>query len=384
MKNIQINIFTNNLVWMGAVDEVQSMVHRSSWNEIVNSEITISRNAAGVDEMQVGRFVIVNNDLNKVLIIEEKNANLSEGTWDFILIPLKGLMNYRIAHPTDSGSFTAMTQSEIMMQLAWKNLYSQGRDNDRKFWNADGTINLFSVAAFKQFGEIIDFTTTWETGLLGDAIIEISKMFEDTPGKYPVGWNVYVKSTMDGFVFDAYQATNRSIRQAVNPPVIFSEEYNNIKDATYTKSIKDWVNVGYVRWNDGTTDQTTAVSSKKQSSNIGFNRKEIILDSDKATSSQAANDGKAELNKLPIVETFTAEIVNNPNTMSTYNQDWFLGDIVTIQSKEILKNTLISLDAQIIEIEEIYDSGEYSINASFGIGKLSFVKFIKNEIRRRR
>lgn len=384
MKNIQLNIFTNNLVWMGAIDDVKSFIHRSSWNEIVNSELTISRIAAGIEEMQVGRFVIVNNDLEKVLIIEEKTANLADDSWNFILIPLKGLMNYRIAHPTDSGNFAALTQSEIMMQLAYKNLYSQFRDNDRKFWNAAGTINLFSVAAFKQYGEIIDFNTTWETGLLGDAITEISKMFEDRPGKYPIGWNVYVKPTMDGYVFDTYLYTNRTIHQAVQPPVVFSEAYNNIKDATYTKSIKDWVNVGYVTWNDGTNDQTTAVASVKNASNIGFERKETILDSDKTTSSQATNEGRAELNRRPIVESFTAEIINNPNTLSTYGVDWFLGDVVTVQSKEILENELISLDSQIIEIEEIYDSGEYSINATFGVGRLSFVKFIKNEIRRRK
>lgn len=369
---------------MGAIDDVKSFIHRSSWNEIINSELTISRIAAGIEEMQVGRFVIVNNDLNKVLIIEEKTANLADDSWNFILIPLKGLMNYRIAHPTDSGSFAALTQSEIMMQLAYKNLYSQSRDNDRKFWNATGTINLFSVAAFKQFGEIIDFTTTWETGLLGDAITEISKMFEDIPGKFPIGWNVYMKPTMDGFVFDTYLYTNRTIHQTVNPPVVFSEAFNNIKDATYTKSIKDWVNVGYVTWNDGTNDQTTAVASKKNANNIGFLRKETVLDSDKTTSSQATNEGRAELNRRPIVESFTAEIINNPNTLSTYGVDWFLGDVVTVQSKEILENALISLDSQIIEIEEIFDSGEYSINATFGIGRLSFVKFIKNEIRRRK
>lgn len=383
-KNIQINIFTNNLVWMGAIDEVKSFVHRSSWNEIVNSELTISRNASGIDEMQVGRMVIVNNDLDKALIIEEKTANLADDSWNFILIPLKGLMNYRIAHPTDSGSFAAMRQSEIMMRLASLNLYSQSRDNDRKFWNDAGTINLFNVAAFKQYGEIMDFTTTWETGLLGDAIIEISKMFEDTPGKYPIGWNVYIKPTMDGFELDTYLYTNRTIHQTLLPPVVFSEAFNNIKDATYTKSIKDWVSMGYVKWNDGTNDQMTAVASKKSEHVSSFNRKENILDSGKNTAALATNEGRAEINRRPIVESFTAEIIYNPNTMSTFGVDWFLGDVVTVQSKELVENKMVSLDTQIIEVEETYDSGEYTINATFGMGRLSFVKFIKNEIRRRK
>jgi vacuolar-type H+-ATPase catalytic subunit A/Vma1 len=66
--------------------------------------------------------------------------------------------------------------------------------------------------------------------------------------------------------------------------------------------------------------------------------------------------------------------------MSTYNEDWIVGDIVTVQSKQIIKNNLISIDAQITEIEEIYDSGEYTINATFGEGKLSLIQLIKQAI----
>ena len=91
-------------------------------------------------------------------------------------------------------------------------------------------------------------------------------------------------------------------------------------------------------------------------------------------------EGYSELNKRPHVENFTAEIVNNTNTMSTYNEDWFLGDIVTVQSKEIKRNEILSLDVMITEIEEVYDQGEYSINATFGEGKLTLIQLVKNAI----
>jgi len=66
--------------------------------------------------------------------------------------------------------------------------------------------------------------------------------------------------------------------------------------------------------------------------------------------------------------------------MSTYKEDWDLGDIVTVQSNNVLKNNLITIDSQITEIEETYDSGEYTISATFGEGKLSFVQLIKQSI----
>jgi hypothetical protein len=372
------------MIWKGAIDNVKTFIHRSSWHEIVNSELTISRTAQGIDEMKIGRIIIVNNDLKKALIIEEMTANIADDYWNFILIPLKGLLNYRICHPVDSGSFTALNQSNIMMQLASKNLVTQTRDNDRKFWNEDQTVNLFSVAATKNYGDIIDYSVDWGTGFLGDAIVDIANMFEGVAGKYPIGWNVYIKDTLNGFQLDTYTPTNRTIRQTDRPPVVFSEHFNNIKDAVYTESNRDFNNIAYVNWNDGTTDQNSAVSSVKNGSNLSFNRKEIIIDSSKEKVNEVVNEGRAELNKRPKVKSFTAEILNNPNTMSAYETDWFLGDIVTVQSKEIIKNYLISVDTQIIEIEEIYDSGEYSINAIFGESKLSLIKKIKQAINQKR
>jgi hypothetical protein len=38
------------------------------------------------------------------------------------------------------------------------------------------------------------------------------------------------------------------------------------------------------------------------------------------------------------------------------------------------------MDAMITGIEEIYDEGEYSINATFGEEKLTFLQLIKNAI----
>jgi hypothetical protein len=70
--------------------------------------------------------------------------------------------------------------------------------------------------------------------------------------------------------------------------------------------------------------------------------------------------------------------------MSTYNEDWILGDIITVQSKQVLKDNLISLNAQITQIEETYDSGEYTINATFGESKLTLIQLIKQSIEQKK
>ena len=382
MAKLQINIFNNDMVWMGTVDTVQSMVHRSSWHEITNSEMIVSKSANGVEELKIGRILIVNDQRYKALVIEEINATSDDQYLQFILIPLKGILNYRITHPLDSHATQMLFQSEAMMVLAASNLVAQTRDNNRKFLHSNGTTNMFDVNDYKYYGEIISFTVDWNTGYLGDALITIAKMNADNG--YPIGWNVHISETYDKYRLDTYKTLDRSINQAAVPPVVFSEEFGNLKHVSYTYSTKEWKNVAFINWNDGTIDKNNGAVNFSHGDVKGFNRREILLDSSKKVLAEVQAEGKAELNKRPHIETFTAEILNNNNTMSTYMKDWFLGDIVTVQSKNIIKDQLLSINVQITEIEEIYDSGEYSINVTFGEGKLSFVQLVKNAINAKR
>lgn len=384
MKKLQINIFTPELIWVGAVDSVESLVHRTSWHEISNSEMTVSKTAQGVDQLKIGNILIVNDQKDKALIIEDLIASLDDEYIQYNLIPLKGMLNYRICHPIDSGSFVAKKQSEVMRDLASKNLISQTRDTNRKFWNTAKTINMFRVAALKLLGDTVDFTVDWKTGYLGDAITSVAKMYGETIVT-PLGWNVYITDDYSAFEMDVWLGTNKHINQTALPPVVFSEEFGNIKDASYEYSIREWRNFAYMIWQNTSGVLTeTPVGNTEHGATVSFMRKEIIIDSSKESSSEVINEGRSELNKRPHVESFSAEIINNENTLSTYKDDWTIGDIVTIQSKAILQDILISIDAQITETEETYASGEYSINATFGEGRLSVFQLIKQAIEQKK
>jgi hypothetical protein len=375
-----INIFDQDLVWKGMLDSVATLVHRTSWHEIVNSDLKVPITAAGLEELQLGRILVVNNQKDKALMIEDITRNLNEPFVEISCISLKGLMNWRICHPTDTLSFVGKKQSEIMMIIPFNNLVQQTRDLDRKFWSSAGKAggkNMFGVAGIKTYGDTIDFTVDWNTGNMGDAIVSIAKM--QATGT-PVGWNIYINSGYTQLVFDTYKATDRSINQTTLPPVVFSEDFGNIKNATWNNSMKDWRNVAYMGYTDtANAEQHLAVGNSKFGATVGFNRKEIIISSSKKTTPEVGAEGNSELNKRLIVESFTAEIINNPNTLSTYGVNWFLGDIVTIQSKQLD----VTVSAQVTAIQETYDSGEYTLEATFNEGQPSLIQLIKNEIRRK-
>jgi hypothetical protein len=382
MNKLQINIFTNDLVWIGTIDAVETLIHRTSWHEIPLSELTVSKTAQGVEHLEIGRILVVNNQLDKALIVEDLSASLDSNFITFHCVSLKGMLNYRIVHPVDSGGnggtpWVARRQSQIMNWMALDNLIKQTRDTDRYFWNSNRSKNMFQVAPAIEAGDTIDFAVDWDTGLMGDAITSVAKMFDISADvTVPLGWNVYILDDFSAYEMDVYYGRHKHINQTALPPVVFSEEFGNIKDAFYDYSIKEWRNVIYTTWKDTEgTERFTRVGST-----VGFNRKEMIYNSSKDTSGQVLNESIGELNKRPHIETFTAEIINTDKTLSTYKEDWDLGDIVTIQSRQVLKDKLISIDAQITQIEETYSSGEYSINATFGEGRLSVFQLIKQAI----
>ena len=176
----------------------------------------VSKSANGVEELKIGRILIVNDQRYKALVIEEINATSDDQYLQFILIPLKGILNYRITHPLDSHATQMLFQSEAMMVLAASNLVAQTRDNNRKFLHSNGTTNMFDVNDYKYYGEIISFTVDWNTGYLGDALITIAKMNADNG--YPIGWNVHISETYDKYRLDTYKTLDWSINQAAVPP----------------------------------------------------------------------------------------------------------------------------------------------------------------------
>ena len=383
MQKLTINIFTTDLIWMGQIDSVKALIHRTSWHEIPISELTISKTAQGMEELQIGRILVVNNQRDKALIIDDLNVSLTDEYITFNCVSLKGMLDYRIAHPSDAGVFEAKKQAEIMMNIVSGNLITQTRDNDRKFWNTAGNVNMMKIAPLKLIGNTIDYTVTWETGLMGETISAIAKNSQN-----PLGWNIYITEDFTAFEMDVYQGIQKHRDQVIRNSVVFSEEFGNIKSADYEYSIQEWRNVLYMFF---TTKEKVGEETIETINNLpvyntthgatkSFNRKELTFNSSKVHFSQVKTEGETELNKRPHVESFSAEIINNENTMTTYKKDWDLGDIVTVQSSEVLPNTLISLNAQITEIEEIYDSGEYSINATFNQRKLSLIQLIKNSI----
>ncbi|WP_325166615.1 siphovirus ReqiPepy6 Gp37-like family protein [Viridibacillus soli] len=91
-----------------------------------------------------------------------------------------------------------------------------------------------------------------------------------------LGWNIIIDIKNKQFVFDVQVGVNRVATQRVNPPVIFSPEYNSLKSMGYTESYLDFKNMAYVA-GQGEGIECRVITLNEDTTE-GYNRYELFVD----------------------------------------------------------------------------------------------------------
>lgn len=170
-------------------------------------------------------------------------------------------------------------------------------------------------------------------------------------------------------VFELYTGTDRTTSQTGRSHVIFSPEYGNLESFEYTRSTDTYKTVCYVG-GQGEGDARTWVTTGDDST-TGLDRREAELDATDITKEdgmtdaqyQAALEQRGEdklIKEYRMSLTYEASIA--PVGNFSYPDDYDLGDKVTVR----LPVYGIETDERITEINEVYESGTYKIEPTFG------------------
>lgn len=168
--------------------------------------------------------------------------------------------------------------------------------------------------------------------------------------------------------FNIYKGTDRSISNTEDiPPAIFALKYDNVISQKYTESETDCKTVVYVGGQDEGIDRTIVTVGEKE----GVERFETFADArDSNDNDTLIARGKTE--QQFETKTFDAQI--NPNANLIYEQDYFLGDKISVQDEELD----LTLDTRITEIKETYQSGQAdTLELTFGESYPTFLSTIK-------
>ena len=159
---------------------------------------------------------------------------------------------------------------------------------------------------------------------------------------------------------------------------VFSKEYENLTEQTYTESAADYANTALVG-GEGEGSERTFVAITGGS---GEDRREIFVDAKDLRKDDFGTDyaealtfrGQSRLSELAIRYSFDVSV--NPHGNLVYKTDFDLGQTV----KVISKPWGVSMSTRIMEIEETYDATGLSIGVTFGKSVLSIAQKLNSDM----
>ena len=203
------------------------------------------------------------------------------------------------------------------------------------------------------------FSDTFEAQLLGDNIAE---WIEQTCKSYSMGWDINIRNGK--FVFNLTKGVDRTVDQNVVTPVVFSPEYDNLITSDYTYDLGEFKNAALVGGEGEGVDQRTASVGTA----TGLDRYEAYIDGGSVSSNGEIitpeqyivlleNYGQEQLNQTYTVEKTEGAVI--PNGMYKLNEDYFLGDMVSIQ------NGFSEAQTRVIEIIYSEDENGWALTPTF-------------------
>lgn len=371
------------------IDNYESLQFTKSWHGVGSLELHINRYKKYAEELQKNRLIRLAND--KVAIIKHREIALDEKgkaseNWLIKAIELKGILGQRITIPppdnTTGYDYKSGDAETVMKHYVERNLVNPD--------NPDRKIPNLVIATNQNRGSQV----TWQSRYKN-----VDEELESISLISGLGWDVFL---MDGqWVFDVFEGADRTVNQSVNPPVIFSPDFESVKAQGFADSDLQMKNYGYI----GGQGEGAAREVIEIGSSTGLERLETFVDArDVSTTTELTERGNQKMDELKTELYFEAEIItpvtrhsyeyehdsfiNSTQSIGHFNrkttyysafryeQDWFLGDLATIQNK----SWGVTMHPRITEVKEIYEPSGFKLEATFNQNRPTLISKLKKEL----
>jgi len=329
-------------------------------------------------------LVILNADRERIGIIDEFESLIwSERYYECGDFEILTYPNYNNIFLSVQGYYIEIEESERLMiiedvhivtdPVEGNKLVIKGRSIEiildrRIIWNPvlfenmslqDCILNLLTENAFDPYNverhiSILDFEASSDPYILGIIVNtqfwgeSLYNAVVDLCFSNKVGFKITLTDA-NRFLFKLYAGVDRSYEQTENPYVIFSPNFENLKNSTYISTDKLYKTVSLTRGEKGVGNSQIAVEVLINDG-IDLARREMLLDaqdvskvdqegnpiSDEAYIEHLYQRGREELSKRPIIQSFSSEI--DPIGTFVYGEDFFLGDIVQVSNEYGIEN----------------------------------------------
>lgn len=336
---MELLIYDASLMRKGVVENHSSLIWRRKYYEPGEFELHVPLTSNNINLLTKGS-IISKKGSKEVGVVE--SIQYVEGSETCTMIV--------------TGRFMASYLSRRLIKSTFS-FNGKVEDAMRELVNYVTPIPLLELGKINNFNETVTFQATMKELLT--IIVKLSK-------SSGIGFRLIPDFSSKKIIFETYKGVDRSFAQRDNPRVVFSANYNNLNQVTYS-------------WNNQLEKTFAVVGGEGEGSERvyveigggeGLDLKEVFVDakdirSDKfETNEEYLNAlrqrGYDSLIKKQISESIEYETL--PNGNFKYKVDYDLGDIVTIKKSEWGINDHV----RITEIEEIYENGGMTVVPTLG------------------
>ena len=369
-----IEIINTDFELLGIITNYESLICTWNYYECGTFELTINKNKINTDKLKKDNMIIVNKRDDKILLIDKivTTTNKNSKTLKVTGTCIKGITKRRIIATNGYDRVTETQAENIQKHYIKKHMIESYYDNIR---TTERDISWIKIAPTQNRG----IKTVWQARLtnLHDELKHIS---EDTG----LGWYGYLDRNEKCIYFDSLEGTDRTINQTElpstheelsnlihqhleqfthgelegkrkHPYIIFSEKKKNLLEGKTTDDDTNYKNVGYAAGKGENEDRLITVIGNA----TGFDRREVFIDLNNIEDPDELNsEGQKKLDTYKTIKSVEGKVYQIPNM--EYEKDFFLGDLVTIESDGIYE------DKRIIQAKEIYERNNITVELGFG------------------
>lgn len=392
---MDLYVLNRNLEIIGVLDNYTSLIWAKRYNAIGACDIQVRADANAVQMLQKG-FYVLRSDDDMICRIEALELDTDVENGNFLIVggyDCKKLLNQRIIWKQTNFTGTA---EDFIRKIITENVMSPVADTglEASFRKIDN----FRLGQKKNYDDPVVIQSSY--AYLDQKISSICETF---------GYGYKVSFQSGYFVFDLFKGTDRSYSQTENNYVVFSPEFENINTSKYLLDSSTYRSMALIagegegnrrqkalyKLNDarGVDRYELFVDAKDLSASVDYStliesypsgQIEVVSEDevyykvngtriaklDKAVEPQNATligqpyidlleeRGKEKLAEVATTTSFEGKVENNRSFK--FGEDYFLGDIVTVENEYGIR-----ANARITEVIETFDESGYSVQPKF-------------------
>ena len=350
---MEIYVFDKNLSILGVIDKYESLIWNRRSSEVGEFELHRNIEKETLDLLKEENIICKSNDLTECAYIE--NIYLDEDSKGIETIKVTGrfvtgYIGRRIIWNKETINDTV---ENAIRRLVNKNCINTTEER---------VIPFLRLGESKNYVERINYQVSYKN--LED---EVSKLSNEKDLNFRTITDIQNKI----HYFDIYKGVDRTVNQNINSICIFSRDFENIYEQSYSSENNDLKNIALIGGEGEGKERIFSTIGEGK----GLQRHELFVDADDIRSTKEDETsipedeymkllnqrGLEKLDEYKRVDTFESKI-NVTNSNLIYRKDFDLGDYVTCLNKK----WGVIVDVKITEIEEVYEKNGFEVNVVFG------------------